>query len=282
MRKGGRLIFPIKNKLLIFGELLLLLLITATACVKIPTTPAGFPPAGKNRLSFQTLLKRLSTPEEPLSREGTGLLIIQSPGEMYRLSFRLIARGPEALRLEIFDLFGRPVLYLFSYLGDTHLFSISDRKEIPFNHQFSGPLALFSQMPFTEISKIFWGRIPLFPYDSYQVTSETEEGQETDRIVLKGVVQEELWITMNPLALIKARIKFPSNTENLEATFSHFSSSTGRRIPMQCILTEGSGENAMTIRYETLVPRPDIPDEVFELPKLPKAESDEKDKNLDP
>ena len=219
----------------------------------------------------QTLLGRLAVLEEPVSREGAGLLIAVAPGERYRLQFRLIARGPETFRLEIFDPFGRPMIYVVSYLGETHIFSMAEKKEIPLTQPLSGPLAPFSQMPLTEISKIFWGRVPIFPYDSFQIQPAAEEGNETVRILLKGPVQQELWITPNPFSLNKTRIISPSKEVDIEITFSDFSKVAGNRIPLRCEIKDGSGENTLTLRYETLVPRTDIPDEVFQMPDLSKT-----------
>ncbi len=226
---------------------------------------------GRGDSRGQTLLDRLAAIEEPVSREGAGLLIAVAPDERYRLQFRLIARSPEAFRLEIFDPFGRPMLYVVSYLGETRIFSLAEKKEIPLPRSFSGPLAPFSQMPLTEISKIFWGRVPIFPYDSFQIQPAAEEGNETVKILLKGPVQQELWITPNPFSLNKTRIISPSKEGEIEITFSDFSEVAGNRIPLRCEIKDGTGEKTLTIRYETLVPRPDIPDEVFQLPDLSKT-----------
>ena len=129
----------------------------------LPPTPKA-DTVKKNDSGFDTLIERLGMLNAPVSREGTGIIIVQAPGERYRFQFRLIARGPEALRMEIFDPFGRPMLYLVSYQGEIRLFSIPQKKEIPFNLPSSGPWSAFPQIPFFELLKIFWGRVPLFPY----------------------------------------------------------------------------------------------------------------------
>ncbi len=221
--------------------------------------------------SAQTLLGRLAAIEEPVSREGVGLLIAVAPDERYRLQFRLIARDPETFRLEIFDPFGRPMIYVVSYLGETRIFSMAEKKEIPLPQSLSGPLAPFSQMPLTEISKIFWGRVPIFPYDSFQIQPAAEGGNGTVKILLKGPVQQELWITPNPFSLDKTRIISPSKEGDIEITFSDFSTVAGSRLPLGCKIKDGTGEKTLTLRYETLVPRQDIPDEVFQLPDLSKT-----------
>ena len=258
--------FRTKLLLLTVG-ILLFFPVSAPASIQGPyPKDAGSPEIGHSNL--QALLSRLALLEEPVSREGTGLLVAQAPGERYRLQFRLLARGPEAFRLEIFDPFGRPMLYIVSYLGKTRVFSIAEQKEIPLPESLSGPLGAFSQMPFTEISKIFWGRVPIFPYDSYQIQSAEEEGKETVKILLQGAYQQEIWIRPNPFSLIKSRIKSPSKEGEIELTFSDFSRGTSNRLPLRLEIKDGTGENALSLLYETLILRPDIPDEVFKWPEF--------------
>ena len=140
----------------------------ALASVQSPPPPLNADTIKKNDSGFETLIDRLGMLDDPVSREGAGTIIVQAPGERYRFQFRLIARGPEALRMEIFDPFGRSMLYLVSYQGETRLFSIPQKKEIPFNLPAFGPWSALPQIPLLEMLKIFWGRVPLFPYHTHQ------------------------------------------------------------------------------------------------------------------
>jgi hypothetical protein len=252
----------------------------AWSAIQDGPSPLEVPAKEKNNPVLKSLLTRLATLEEPVSREGTGYLIAQAPGERYKLQFRLIARGPEAFRLEIFDPFGRPLLYMVSYLGETHLFSIAQQKEIPFPQNFSGPLSAISQMPFTEIAKIFWGRVPLFPYNNFQINTGTEGENESIRLFLDGPIQQELWLMISPFSLIRSRIIGPAKGEALEISFSDFSSIAGNRLPLQCEISQGTGGHTLTVHYDTLILRPDIPEEVFQLPKFPTTPP--KDKEVKP
>ncbi len=267
--------FRIKPLAFILGALCFLCL-PVSASIQSLSLPVETAPSEKGDPSFQSLLNRLTILDDPISREGTGRLIARAPGEYYRLQFRLIARGPEALRLEIFDPFGRPMLYMVSYLGETRIFSLAQNKEIPFNPSLSGPWTTISRMPMTELLKLFWGRVPLFPYDSYQIKTGAEERKESIKIIFEGPVNQELWITPNPFSLIKSRRQDRSREGELEITFSDFSSIAGNRLPLQCEIKEGIGDNALTIRYETLILRPDIPDDTFKLPTSPESQPSNK------
>ncbi len=222
----------------------------------------------KNDSALETLIDRLGVLDDPVSREGAGTIVVQSPGERYRFQFRLIARGPEALRMEIFDPFGRSMLYLISYQGEVRLFSIPQKKEIPFNLPALGPWSAFPQIPFVEMLKIFWGRVPLFPYQTNQTVIDLEKKNRSIKLSLLGSVQQELWMTPNPFTLTQSRITNPSNKEQVEIVFSNFSEATGNHTPMRCEIKDETGEHVLTIRYETLVPRPDITDEIFKLPEF--------------
>ena len=213
---------------------------------------------------LEGLLTKLKDLEEPVSREGAGYLIAQAPGERYKLQFRLIARSPGAFRLELFDLFGRPAWYLISYAGETRLFSPSQQKEIPFGQMFSGPFAAISQMPSPEITKIFWGRVPLLPFEKSQVKSDLKAGQESIRLIFEGAGRQEIFVTPNPFTLLKSLITPTPKAEEIEITFSDFSLVAGNRLPLTCEVRQK--ERLLVIHYETVIPREDIPNDVFHLP----------------
>jgi hypothetical protein len=217
---------------------------------------------------LDTLLGSLTDLEEPVSREGAGYLIAQAPGERYKLPFRLIARGPEAFRLELYDIFGRPSLLMISYLGETRLFSLSQQKEIPLERNSSGPLAALAEMPVTDMAKIFWGRIPLSPYDQDEIKTVKENSQESLHIILKGMVRQEFWVIPRPFALLKGRITPLSKTEQIEITFSEFSSAAGTRQPLECEVRQEAEDRTLIIHYDTVVARTDIPDTVFDWPRF--------------
>jgi hypothetical protein len=268
-----------RTKRLVFSlGLLFFLPLSALPAVQEQPPPAEAGAAEKNDPGIQKLIDRLGNPGEPVSREGTGILVVQGPGERYRLQFRLIARGPEALRMEIFDPFGRLMLYLLSYQGESHLFSIPQKKEIPFNLFSSGPFADFPRVSVPELLKIFWGRVPLFPYDTYQSTVRSEKGKSSVKFDFRGSIHQELWITPTPFALTKSRITSPSKEGEIEILFSDFSDMAGNRTPLRCEITDGRGEHAFTLRYDTLVPRPDIPDELFQWPEFSDAQTSDKEK----
>jgi hypothetical protein len=255
-------------KIFIFSCLNLIYFLSGTALPSSLDQPLSAQAQPADEARFQKLITRLTLPDQPVSREGAGLLVIQAPGERYRLQFRLIARSPEASRIEIFDPFGRPMFYLLSYQGKIRLFSIPEKKEVPLNLPTFGPDSAFARIPAMEMLKIFWGRFPLFPYETYQSSTGFEKGKERIKFEFRGSVFQEIWITPDPFALTQTRITSPSQGREIEILFSDFSETAGNRIPMRCEIKEGTGEYALTIQYETLIRRQEIPDEVFKLSNL--------------
>jgi hypothetical protein len=236
----------------------------------IQTQPSAPTASEKEKIDPElgSLLARLKTLEEPVSREGAGYLIAQAPGERYKVQFRLLARGPEAFRLEIFDLFGRPSWVMISYIGETHLFSLAQQKEILIDRTFSGPLSAISQMPIPEMTKIFWGRVPLLPYEEFQIKTDQKSGQESIQLLLKGAGLQEFSITRPPFSLLKCLIRPAHKAGEIEVTFSDFSSVAGSRLPLRCEVRQREKEQILVIHYESLIPRDDIPDDVFQWPQF--------------
>jgi len=217
-------------------------------------------------IELESLLAQLGIPAGPISREGAGYLIAQAPGERYKVQFRLLARGPESFRMEIFDLFGRPSWYLISYNGQPRLFSLSQRKEFSLSQDFSGPLAVLALMPVTEMIKVFWGRVPLLAYEQFQISEENKNGQRAIRLLLKGAGRQELLINTPPFSLMKSLMVLPEKAGEFEVTFSEFSALAEGRIPLKCEINQKAKERNLVIRYETLISRDDIPEEVFQYP----------------
>ena len=180
--------------------------------------------------------------------------------------------------MEIFDPFGRPTVYLVSFQGEIRLFSIPQKKEIPFSLPSSGPWSTFPQIPFFEFLKLLWGRVPLFPYQSHQVSMNMEKGAKLTKLLLLGSVQQELWVTPDPFSLTRSRLTNASNKEQIEIVFSDFSGVAGNRTPMRCEIKDGPGENVLTIRYETLILRSDISDEIFRLTEFFDSQPSAKEK----
>jgi len=249
------------------------LLFSLVFCGPLAYTEEKTPPDKGNssfsqEIDLQTVLNPLSRLLPPLSREGAGTLIVQAPGERYSLQFRLLARGPEAFRLELFDPFGRPLLYLFSTAGKITLFSIPEKKEVPFNPALLGPWAIIPKIAPQELLKIFWGRVPLLPFDTHVLETDLQEKIKHFHLILTGPDRQELWMLVEPFSLMRSRITNRSTGETIEVSFSDFSEVAGQRVPRMCEIRGVSQDLSVTLRYETLVPRGEIPEESFRPPTL--------------
>ncbi len=78
------------------------------------------------------------------------------------MEFRLLAQGPEALRLELFDPFGRPAYYLTVFQGRVRAVSPGDKKPLPLNPALlAAALTGESGFSLEEVLGLLWGRWPL-------------------------------------------------------------------------------------------------------------------------
>jgi hypothetical protein len=255
-------------KLCCFGLLLGPLLFPNPACAGGALSQAESPPSPANRESDdpQFLSEQANQAAEPAGREGAGFLILKAPGERYRLGFRLLARGPEALRLELMDPFGRPLFYLFSSQGRLRLFSISEKKEIPFGRMAAGPFGPLSDRQWPEVLKILWGRVPLIPFQTRETATVSEKGRRLIKISLRGEQRQDIWVQARPFQIARTRIQDPGSGEEVQITFSDFSNLAGNPVPFQIELEDGTGERGMSLRFESLIVRPDLSEEFLTWP----------------
>jgi hypothetical protein len=196
-------------------------------------------------------------------REGTGTVTWKTPDEWMRLRFRLLARGPDALRMELFDPFGRPVAYFFSYEGRFFLISNQEKREINPQALREGPLAVFSEIPTLDLLKVLWGRIPIIPYE--RVTSEPfiEKEAQLVKLFLEGVQKQSIWLSSEPFSVLKTRIQNRKTGSDWQIAFSDFMPEAGGRVPKQIEIQDESREKTLTLRYEMVIPRQDIPESAF-------------------
>jgi hypothetical protein len=223
-------------------------------------------PADRENDDPQLLSEKANQAAEPAGREGVGFLIFKTPSERYRLGFRLLARGPEALRLELNDLFGRPLLYLFSSQGRLRLFSIPEKKEIPAGRMAAGPLGFLSDRQWPEVLKILWGRVPLIPFQTRETAAVSEKGRKLIKISLRGEQRQDIWVQARPFQIVRTRIQDPGSGEEVQITFSAFSDLGGNPVPFQMELEDGTGERELTLRFESLIVRLDLGEEFLTWP----------------
>jgi hypothetical protein len=221
-------------------------------------------PPEEPSINIPDLLGRLKQPAEPVSREGAGKIVFAGPGERYAFSFRLLARGPETFRLELFDLLGRPVLYLFSLEGKTVLYSAGEKqgRDLP---PFTAPFSDLNAIPMKDLPLLLWGRIPLPPYEQFEWRYEADKGNKGIVLTLHGAVQVELRLTPEPFVLSRARFS-RSDTKAVEVLFSGFVPFAGGKTPHQAEVQDLERGYVLTVRFDQLVPRNEFPAETFRPP----------------
>jgi hypothetical protein len=210
---------------------------------------------------FRTRLKSLPP---SLPWEAAGILLFEAPGERYRLGFRLLARDQGTLRLELSDPFGRPVYYLVFYQGRAKALSLADKKTVPLN--LPALLGAFPLPPGTgweDVFRLFWGRIPLPPDEAGPVRIQADRDPKRMQLVVNGDTPQIIRVEKEPFRVVGMEFPARGSSEAIQILFSNFIELSGSYWPKKIEVRGLDSEKKLTIQYEQIIPRSDIPDEAF-------------------
>ena len=229
--------------------------------------PAGAPSSGPPAPMTPALeehwgrLKRLP-PSIPW--EATGTLLYEAPGERYRLGFRLLGRDQRALRLELSDPFGRLIYYLVFYQGRAQALSLSDKKLVPLN-----TAALLDALPLPpgtrreDVFLLFWGRVPFASGETAAVRIQADRDPKRLQLLVNGEPPQVIRVEREPFRVVEVEVPGRGSSEPLEIFFSDFIELAESYWPKKIEVRGRDSEKKLTIQYEQIIPRVDIPDEAF-------------------
>ena len=196
--------------------------------------------------------------------EASGSLVFEAPGERYRLGFRLLARDHRSLRLELSDPFGRPVTYLIFYQGLTKALSLTDKKVVPLNlPALLKAFPLPSETRWEDIFQLFWGRVPLFPGETGPIRIQADRDPKRMQFVVNGEPPQIIRVEKEPFRVVGTEVPTRGPAEAIQILFSNFIELSGSYWPKKIEARGLDSEKKLTIQYEQIVPRSDIPDEAF-------------------
>jgi hypothetical protein len=198
--------------------------------------------------------------------EASGSLLFEAPGERYRLGFRLLARDHRSLRLELSDPFGRPATYLVFHQGLTKALSLTDNKVVPLNlPALLKAFPLPSETRWEDIFQLFWGRVPLFPGETGLVRIQPDRDPKRMQFVVDGEPPQIIRVEKEPFRVVGTEVSRRGPSEAIQISFSNFIELAGSYWPKKIEVRGLDSEKRLTIEYEQIVPRSDIPDEAFLL-----------------
>lgn len=210
------------------------------------------------------VIARLRELPAPIPWEARGILVAEAPGEYYRLEFRLLARGPEALRLELFDPFGRPLYYLTVNRGRVQALSPGDKEPFPLNPALlAGALTAETGFTLGEALSLLWGRVPLIPFDPGQAVLKTDTGGRFIQLVLNGESAQTVRIKKEPFQVEGSLLKARKGGGPLQVSFADFAVFSGSTWPKEIRVRDEEAEKEVTIRYDQILPRSDFPEGAF-------------------
>ncbi len=191
-------------------------------------------------------------------------MLYEAPGERYRLGFRLLARDYRSLRLELSDPFGRPVYYLVFYQGRTKALSLMDKKVVPLDlPALLKAFPLPSETRWEDIFQLFWGRAPLFSGGTGPIRAQADRDPNRMKFLVDGTPPQIIRVEKEPFRVVGMEIPGRGTSEALEISFSNFIELAGSYWPKKIEARGLDSEKKLTIQYEQIIPRSDIPDEAF-------------------
>ena len=211
--------------------------------------PTGKSPGGLPGLSPPAdageILTRLRELPRPIPWEAKGVLVAEARDEYYRMEIRLLAKGPEALRLELFDPFGRPAYTLIAYHGRVTGLTPAGGKPIPLKPSLLlGALAGETGFTLEEALGILWGRVPLIPVAPDQMLLTKVPGRKTLKLTLAGKFSQTVWLEMEPFRVTESDFKARGSFGPIRVSFAEFSKLAGAEWPRKIIVTGRVGRTA--------------------------------------
>jgi hypothetical protein len=211
------------------------------------------------------VLEKLKNLPPPLPWEAKGVLVVAAPGEYYRMEFRLLAKGPEALRLELYDPFGRPSYYLTVFQGRVTAVSPGNKKALPLNPALlAATLTGETGFSLEQALGILWGRVPL-KADRGEGATVLPDSQSSLQLLLPGDLSQTIRIKTDPFRIVEAGFKKKGSAEAVQVSFADFTELSGAFWPKEIKVRDEATEKQLSLTYAQIIPRSDFPEEAFQL-----------------
>jgi hypothetical protein len=212
------------------------------------------------------VLEKLRNLPPPLPWEAQGILIVQAPGEYYRMEFRLLAKGPEAVRLELYDPFGRPAYYLTVFQGRVTAVAPGDKKPLPLNPALlAATLTGETGFSLEETLGILWGRIPLKTDRREGASVVPDTPPAYLQLIFPGDLSQTIRISTDPFRIVGGGFKKKGSPGAVQISFADFTELSGAFWPKEIKVRDEATEKQVNLFFGQIIPRSDFPEEAFQL-----------------
>ena len=168
------------------------------------------------------------------------------------------------MRLELSDPFGRPIYYLVFYQGLTKALSLTDKKLVPLNlPALLKAFPLPSETRWEDIFQLFWGRVPLVTGETGPIRIQADRDPKRMQFLVKGEPPQIIRVEKEPFRVVGTEVPGRGPAEALRILFSNFIELSGSYWPKKIEALGLDSEKKLTIQYEQIITRSDIPDEAF-------------------
>jgi outer membrane biogenesis lipoprotein LolB len=248
------------------GILLSLIMLSLSACARLPTAPVGERPVVQ---SAPDLLKQLeSRASEIQSFKGKGNVSVVSPQKNYTGNALLTGHKPSLLRVDVLNFWGQPVVAFLTNDQEIKLMVYPESKLYrgPAN---SSNLSRFIPLPISikDFMAILTGRVAFDQYEKPVLVENKDPNVHYLELSSRGGNERlKLTIDSQSLNITSAQWQNPPGQETMQAEFSEFISQGAITGPREIKLASADQANQVRIRFRDLTYNVPPAPEAMELP----------------
>jgi outer membrane biogenesis lipoprotein LolB len=234
------------------GILLILMLLSLSACARLPTAPVGERPVVQ---SAPDLLKQLeSRAAEIQSLKGKGNVSVVSPQKNYTGNALVTEYKPSLLRVDVLNFWGQPVVAFLMNDQEIKLMVYPESK------LYRGPanstnLSRFIPLPISikDFMAILTGRVAFDQYEKPVLAETKDPNLHYLELTSRGGNERlKLTIEAQSLNITTAQWQNPQGQETMQAEFSEFISQGTITGPREIKLASADQTNQVRIRFRDL------------------------------
>jgi len=241
----------------------------SSSCAPLRPKPdtVSLPPA-------ETLVDELRQKQDRLqSFAGRGRLRFKDPWSHYSFDVNVAAIRPDRLRLQAFDLMGRPVMIL---TANHEELSLLDYRQAILYRGEATPENLSRFLPLNlrieDVITLLAGQKPLGPFVRAEVKLDRDFSGDYWRLELTRPGEQLvdlIWMVPHSLKISRSEIGPPRQEPWFRLEFSDYQDLAGQSAPLHIFWADLKNKAETAVVYEEFRIDPDLPATLFSLPSPP-------------
>jgi len=204
---------------------------------------------------------------------GRGRLRFKDPWSHYSFDVTVAAVRPDRLRVQAFDLMGRPVMTL---TANHEELSLLDYRQAVLYRGAATPENLSRFLPFNlrleDVITLLAGQKPLGPFIRAEVELDRDFSGNYWRLDLvrpDGQLVDRIWMAPHSLTISRSEIGPPRQEPWFRLEFSDYQDLAGQATPFRIFLADLKNKAETSVLYEEFRIDPALPETLFSLTSPP-------------